>query len=86
MAKKHESQPAVLPQSAIVADQPKGCVLLVEDDRSVRRYLEVTLQRAGAFQTNGEFSRLHLFRCYLLVVIVTPSTSTGKRSRLLRRS
>ena len=23
------------------------CVLLVEDDRSVRRYLEVTLQRAG---------------------------------------
>ncbi|HLR05005.1 MAG TPA: response regulator [Pyrinomonadaceae bacterium] len=47
MDKKHESQPAVLPQSAIVADQPKGCVLLVEDDRSVRRYLEVTLQRAG---------------------------------------
>jgi CheY-like chemotaxis protein len=26
-------------------DQP--CVLLVEDDRSVRRYLEVTLQRSG---------------------------------------
>ena len=23
------------------------CVLLVEDDRSVRRYLEVTLQRSG---------------------------------------
>jgi DNA-binding response OmpR family regulator len=23
------------------------CILLVEDDRSVRRYLEVTLQRAG---------------------------------------
>ena len=27
------------------ASQP--CVLLVEDDRSVRRYLEVTLQRSG---------------------------------------
>ena len=27
------------------ASQP--CVLLVEDDRSLRRYLEVTLQRAG---------------------------------------
>ncbi len=27
------------------AEQP--CVLLVEDDRSVRRYLEVTLQRSG---------------------------------------
>jgi DNA-binding response OmpR family regulator len=25
----------------------KPCVLLVEDDRSLRRYLEVTLQRAG---------------------------------------
>ena len=25
----------------------KPCVLLVEDDRSVRRYLEVTLQRSG---------------------------------------
>ena len=27
--------------------QNQRCVLLVEDDRSVRRYLEVTLQRAG---------------------------------------
>ncbi|HYW71074.1 MAG TPA: response regulator [Pyrinomonadaceae bacterium] len=27
--------------------EPEICVLLVEDDRSVRRYLEVTLQRAG---------------------------------------
>ena len=26
---------------------PQPCVLLVEDDRSVRRYLEVTLQRSG---------------------------------------
>ncbi|PYJ54286.1 MAG: hypothetical protein DME82_11975 [Verrucomicrobia bacterium] len=26
---------------------PMPCVLLVEDDRSVRRYLEVTLQRSG---------------------------------------
>jgi DNA-binding response OmpR family regulator len=47
MDEKHESTPADLAQSGIVADQPKGCVLLVEDDRSVRRYLEVTLQRAG---------------------------------------
>ena len=27
--------------------KPQRCVLLVEDDRSVRRYLEVTLERAG---------------------------------------
>jgi DNA-binding response OmpR family regulator len=47
MDEKHESPPADLTQPAIVAGQPKGCVLLVEDDRSVRRYLEVTLQRAG---------------------------------------
>jgi CheY-like chemotaxis protein len=30
-----------------VVDAPETCVLLVEDDRSVRRYLEVTLQRSG---------------------------------------
>jgi DNA-binding response OmpR family regulator len=47
MDEKHVSPPADLARPAIVADQPKGCVLLVEDDRSVRRYLEVTLQRAG---------------------------------------
>jgi DNA-binding response OmpR family regulator len=29
------------------SDGSKPCVLLVEDDRSLRRYLEVTLQRAG---------------------------------------
>jgi DNA-binding response OmpR family regulator len=45
MDEKHESPPADLAPPAIVAGQ--GCVLLVEDDRSVRRYLEVTLQRAG---------------------------------------
>ena len=31
----------------INGDSFKPCVLLVEDDRSLRRYLEVTLQRAG---------------------------------------
>jgi len=30
-----------------VCAAPHPCVLLVEDDRSVRRYLEVTLQRSG---------------------------------------
>ena len=29
------------------AESMQKCILLVEDDRSVRRYLEVTLQRAG---------------------------------------
>jgi chemosensory pili system protein ChpA (sensor histidine kinase/response regulator) len=30
-----------------LGSSPPKCVLLVEDDRSVRRYLEVTLQRSG---------------------------------------
>lgn len=47
MDERHESRPVDPVQPAIVDDQRKGCVLLVEDDRSVRRYLEVTLQRAG---------------------------------------
>jgi DNA-binding response OmpR family regulator len=47
MGKQHESPPASPAQPDIIADQPKGCVLLAEDDRSVRRYLEVTLQRSG---------------------------------------
>jgi two-component system, OmpR family, response regulator ArlR len=47
MDENHESLPADLAQPSIAADQRKSCVLLVEDDRSVRRYLEVTLQRAG---------------------------------------
>jgi len=33
-------------QNQAQVDQQK-CVLLVEDDRSVRRYLEITLQRSG---------------------------------------
>jgi chemosensory pili system protein ChpA (sensor histidine kinase/response regulator) len=43
-----------LPESPIQGDaaeispaSQQPCVLLVEDDRSVRRYLEVTLQRSG---------------------------------------
>ena len=35
------------PANDEVVDATEACVLLVEDDRSVRRYLEVTLQRSG---------------------------------------
>ena len=47
----HESE--TLANSSIQSDTSEvsaarhPCVLLVEDDRSVRRYLEVTLQRSG---------------------------------------
>jgi len=47
MDEKQESPPADLNPANLVAELPKRCVLLVEDDRSVRRYLEVTLQRSG---------------------------------------
>ena len=40
-----ESSPLREPATNGADSQP--CVLLVEDDRSVRRYLEVTLQRSG---------------------------------------
>ena len=35
------------PASDDVSKSPGTCVLLAEDDRSVRRFLEVTLQRSG---------------------------------------
>jgi DNA-binding response OmpR family regulator len=38
----HASDPATLEKRAT-----RGTILLVEDDRSIRRYLEVILQRAG---------------------------------------
>ncbi|MGH9903425.1 MAG: response regulator [Pyrinomonadaceae bacterium] len=39
--------PPITPPPITPAAQPRATVLLVEDDRSIRRYLEVTLQRAG---------------------------------------
>src|SRR3981081_2813212 len=41
----HENQTSSTGESSAASRHP--CVLLVEDDRSVRRYLEVTLQRSG---------------------------------------
>ena len=39
--------PPTLSIAPVKMPELQKCVLLVEDDRSVRRYLEVTLQRAG---------------------------------------
>lgn len=46
MDDSESSQPS---DGAALTDAPASppCVLLVEDDRSLRRYLEVTLQRSG---------------------------------------
>ncbi len=50
MSREHQSLSAsAAPNESIEMTpvQRRPCVLLVEDDRSVRRYLEVTLQRTG---------------------------------------
>src|SRR5882757_10937686 len=90
MDKKHESPPASPTQPDIIADQPKGCVLLAEDDRSVRRYLEVTLQRSG-YQVVTAADGLEAMKLALsspIDVIVTdaimPNLSGQELARLLR--
>ena len=42
-----EDESSPLREAATDDNDSQPCVLLVEDDRSVRRYLEVTLQRSG---------------------------------------
>ena len=42
-----EDESSPLREAAASSANSQPCVLLVEDDRSVRRYLEVTLQRSG---------------------------------------
>ncbi|SRR6266516_2284170 len=46
MSQKSETLPNAAP-NAISATIGERCVLLVEDDRAVKRYLQVILQRAG---------------------------------------
>ena len=47
MDHERESKPAGPAQNDASNAAPPPCILLAEDDRSVRRYLEVTLQRSG---------------------------------------
>ncbi|HYX29884.1 MAG TPA: response regulator [Pyrinomonadaceae bacterium] len=66
------------------------CVLLVEDDRSVRRYLEVALQRAGYKVITAE-DGLEAMRRALTVTIdavltdaIMPQMTGQELARLLR--
>jgi CheY-like chemotaxis protein len=69
---------------------PQPCVLLVEDDRSVRRYLEVTLQRFGytviAARDGLEAVKLALSSRVDVVVTdaVMPNLSGHELARFLR--
>jgi len=71
-------------------DKSKPCVLLVEDDRSLRRYLEVTLQRAG-YEVLGAGDGLEAMKLALSAdvhVVVTdaimPQLSGQQLAALLR--
>jgi len=74
----------------IVKPTLQPCVLLVEDDRSVRRYLEVTLQRSG-YQVVTAADGLEAMKLALsspIDVIVTdaimPNLSGQELARFLR--
>ncbi len=69
-----------------MSETPK-CVLLVEDDRSVRRYLEVTLQRAG-YQVITAEDGLAGMRCALaskVDVVLTDAVMPQMNGRELAR-
>ncbi len=91
MDERHESPPADPVQPAIVADERKGCVLLVEDDRSARRYLEVTLQRAGyeVIAASDGLEAMKLAQSSAIDAVVTdavmPHLSGQQLARFVRR-
>src|ERR1051326_125483 len=72
--------------------EPQRCVLLVEDDRSVRRYLEVTLVRAG-YKVITAQDGLEGMKCALSTKIdiiltdaVMPEMSGRELARFLRNN
>jgi CheY-like chemotaxis protein len=70
-----------------VMTEPQRCVLLVEDDRSVRRYLEVTLQRAG-YKVIAAEDGLAGMRCALTTkvdVVLTDAVMPQMNGRELAR-
>ena len=93
MNQEHQS-PSATPTQNEGVDIAQGpappCVLLVEDDRSVRRYLEVTLQRSGyrvvAAEDGLEAMKLALSSPVDVVVTdaVMPNLSGQELARFLR--
>jgi len=73
-------------------DDPQPCVLLVEDDRSVRRYLEVTLQRSGyRVLTAGDgLEAMKLALASIIDIVVTdaimPNLSGQQLAAFLRQN
>jgi len=87
--------PAAVPTArtkSVDSPPPRISVLLVEDDRSVRRYLEVTLQRAGYEVITAE-DGLAGMRCALSTkvdVVITdavmPEMTGQQLARFLRNN
>jgi CheY-like chemotaxis protein len=93
MNQEHQSQSATPNQNEGIDLKPspaQPCVLLVEDDRSVRRYLEVTLQRSGyrvvTAEDGLEAMKLALSTQFDVVVTdaVMPNLSGQELARFLR--
>jgi DNA-binding response OmpR family regulator len=92
MNQEQQSQSAVPNHEGMDLKQspPQPCVLLVEDDRSVRRYLEVTLQRSGfqvvTAEDGLEAMKLALASHFDVVVTdaVMPNLSGQELARFLR--
>jgi DNA-binding response OmpR family regulator len=93
MNQENPSQSAAPNQNEGMDLEPRAarpCVLLVEDDRSVRRYLEVTLQRSGyrvvTAEDGLEAMKLALSSPIDLVVTdaVMPNLSGQELARFLR--
>jgi CheY-like chemotaxis protein len=95
MTREQQSQPAAPNQNEgmdLKQGPSKPCVLLVEDDRSVRRYLEVTLLRSGydvvTAEDGLEAMKLALSsQCDLVVTdAVMPNLSGQELARFLRNN
>lgn len=84
------NQPSTTPSAPDIVDATGTCVLLVEDDRSVRRYLEVTLERWGYLVITAsdglEAMKLALARNVDVVITdaVMPHMSGQQLARFIR--
>ena len=91
---QEQQSPSAVPnqnEAAEISKPPvQPCVLLVEDDRSVRRYLEVTLQRSGyrVLTAADGLEAMKLALSSAVDVVVTdaimPNLSGHELARILR--
>lgn len=87
-----EDEPSPLREPANDGADSQPCVLLVEDDRSVRRYLEVTLQRSGYRVLTAEdgLEAMKVAMSSMIDVVVTdaimPNLSGQQLAAFLRKN